>query len=109
MHHINPLSRQILRLSEFRRRTPHLSRQHEVDFVVTSKGRVKELIQVCCRLSDDRIRKREFRSILKASDELGCQNLTVITEDEDGTAEWDGRTIRLIPLWNWLAVIRRAS
>lgn len=78
------------------------NQQHEVDFVVHSNRRIKELIQVCYRLTDERIRNREFRSLIKASDELGCRNLTVITDDTDGAEEWDGRTIRLIPLWKWL-------
>ncbi len=79
---------------------------YEVDFVVMEKSRVKSLIQVCYDLENHSARPREMRALLKASKELKCNELLVITKDKDGELEesWFGitRTVRFIPLWQWL-------
>ncbi|RLJ08695.1 MAG: AAA family ATPase, partial [Candidatus Aenigmatarchaeota archaeon] len=56
----------------------------EVDFVVKEGLKVKQLIQVTYASGRDEIEKREIRSILKASKELGCKNLLIITWDFEG-------------------------
>jgi len=52
-------------------------------------------------------RGRELRALLKASRELKCNNLLVITKEKEGREnfEWFGiqREIKYIPLWKWLA------
>ncbi len=82
------------------------SLQEEVDFIVKEGIKVTQLIQVCYDLSLIKTKEREFRALLKASKELHCQNLLVITSDEEGveTLNWFGitRKIRCIPLWKWL-------
>lgn len=82
------------------------SLQEEVDFIVKEGIKITQLIQVCCDLSSIKTKEREFRALLKASKELHCQNLLVITSDEEGeeTLNWFGTTrkIRCIPLWKWL-------
>jgi len=64
------------------------------------------LIQVCADLKDERTRSREIRAILKASRELRCNNLLILSEQEEKTeeVEWFGMrgTIRYVPLWKWL-------
>lgn len=80
--------------------------QEEVDFVIKQGTRIKQLIQVCYNFADIKTRKREIRALLKASKELKCRNLIIITEDKEGEKEinWFGikRKIRFIPLWEWL-------
>lgn len=82
------------------------SQQEEVDFVIKDGLKIKQLIQVCYNLSSDKTKEREFRALLKGSKELHCQDLLVITSDEEGeeTFNWFGtsRKIRFIPLWKWL-------
>ena len=82
----------------------NISRE-EVDFVIKEKFQIKELIQVCCKIDND-TKKREIRSLLKASKELKCKNLVIITEDYEGETEeeWLGLKgkINYIPLWKWL-------
>ncbi len=82
------------------------SQQEEVDFVIKEGLKIKQLIQVCYNLSSDKTKEREFRALLKGSKELHCQDLLVITSDEEGeeTFTWFGTTrrIRFIPLWKWL-------
>ena len=76
--------------------------QHEVDFVVKEGLRIKQLIQVTYASGRDEIEKREIKSLLKASKELGCKNLLVITWDFEGDESLEGRKIKFVPLWKWL-------
>lgn len=82
------------------------SQQEEVDFIIKEGIKITQLIQVCYDLSSDKTKEREFRALLKGSKELQCQNLLVITADEEGeeTIHWFGTTrkIRCIPIWKWL-------
>ncbi len=74
----------------------------EVDFVVSLGRNVKELIQVSYALDEPQTRERELRALLRASKTLNCRNLTIITGEEEGVEEIDGRRIRFLPLWRWL-------
>ncbi|HII30254.1 AAA family ATPase [Candidatus Woesearchaeota archaeon CG08_land_8_20_14_0_20_47_9] len=78
----------------------------EVDFVVKDGLKTKQLIQVCYDASNPEIKKRELRALLKASRELKCRNLIIITEDEEcqRDAAWFGikRRVKFQPLWKWL-------
>lgn len=81
--------------------------QEEVDFVVKEGTKVTQLIQVCCNVQNPETKKREIRALLKAGRELKCDNLTLITEDQDEgeeEAEWFGikGRIKCVPLWKWL-------
>lgn len=78
----------------------------EVDFVVKEGLRVTRLIQVCADLGEPRRRARELRALVKASAELECADLLLLTEGQSGeeTVAWFGKkgTIRIRPLWRWL-------
>ncbi len=80
--------------------------KEEVDFVVKQGLRVRQLIQVCYDIEDTDTKEREVRALLKASKELKCRNLLVITEDYESEEQesWFGtkRKIRYVPLWKWL-------
>jgi predicted AAA+ superfamily ATPase len=82
------------------------AQQEEVDFVVRQENRVTALIQVCADLQDERTRSREIRALLKASRELRCDNLLILSEQEEKTevTGWFGMkgSIRYVPLWKWL-------
>ena len=82
------------------------AQQEEVDFVVKEGLHVTQLIQVCMDVSDPRTKAREVRALLKASAELKCENLLVLTESVEGTDEvsWFGMqgSVRFVPLWKWL-------
>ena len=74
----------------------------EVDFVVKEGLDIKELIQVSYNIEDYDTRRREIKSLIKASDELKCKNLKIITWDYEDELVVEGRTIKCIPLWKWL-------
>ena len=77
--------------------------QHEeVDFVVKEDLKVKQLIQVCYDITDSETKKRELRALFKASKELKCRNLLIITEDKEGEEMINGKKVDYIPLWKWL-------
>ena len=76
--------------------------QREVDFVIKEGLNVKELIQVCYDIEDLSTKNRELRALIKASKELKCKNLKVITWDYEGREEFRNREIEFIPLWRWL-------
>ncbi len=46
--------------------------------------------------------KREIRSLLKASRELNCDNLLMITWDQDEDVKEEEKKIKVTQLWKWL-------
>ena len=73
----------------------------EVDFIIKEGGRVKQLIQVCYELTPDN-EKREIGALMKASRELNCKNLQIITWNQEDTIERGNLKIEITPLWKWL-------
>lgn len=78
------------------------ARGEEVDFVVKEGLKVKQLIQACWNLGGYETRNREVKALLKASRELKCRNLVVVTEDYEAQEKTGGEKINFIPLWKWL-------
>ena len=76
--------------------------QEEVDFIIRRGIKIKQLIQVCYTIDDYDTKKREVKALLKASKELKCKNLLVITEDKEGEEKIDNKKIKYIPLWKYL-------
>jgi predicted AAA+ superfamily ATPase len=78
----------------------------EVDFVVRKNLKVESLIQACFNIDNPETKSRESRALLKASKELKCENLFILTQDYEAEEElkWfdlSGK-IKFIPLWKWL-------
>ena len=76
------------------------SGEEEVDFVVSERGKVIELIQVTKSLEESR--GREIGALLKAGRRLKCKNLTVITWEEEETIKQGVFRIRVVPMWKFL-------
>lgn len=74
----------------------------EVDFVIRENRRVKQLIQVCYSIEAPDTRERELKALLRASEELKCRNLLVITDDFEGEEKIKGKNIKYVTLWKWL-------
>ncbi|MBU3979364.1 ATP-binding protein [Patescibacteria group bacterium] len=74
----------------------------EVDFAVKKGKRIIQLIQVCQSLQNIETKEREIKSLLKASRELQCDNLLIITASEEAVEKIEGKEISIIPLWKWL-------
>ena len=74
----------------------------QVDFVIAKDGNVQELIQVSYDISTEKTRNREIRGLKNAAKKLKCNNLTLITFEEQETIEKDGYTINVVPATEWL-------
>lgn len=74
----------------------------ECDFVVQENECVNELIQVTWDMYDEETRKRETAGILEASKVTNCNNLTIITSDEETTIISNEKVINVVPAWKWL-------
>jgi predicted AAA+ superfamily ATPase len=81
------------------------AQKEQVDFVIESGGTVTALIQVSADVAE-KARSRKVRALLKASRDLGCENLLLLSEQEEKIekAEWFGikGTVRYVPLGKWL-------
>ena len=78
----------------------------ECDFVVSEDETVRRLIQVTWDMSgtDERsraTRRREIDGLVDAAEALGCEDLTIVTHDEEAALEERGHRIRVIPAWKW--------
>lgn len=76
--------------------------KEEIDFVVKPGLKVQQLIQVCYNIADTVTKKRELKALIKASKELKCSNLLVITENYESEEKVDSKKIKYFPLWKWL-------
>jgi len=47
-------------------------------------------------------RRREIAGLLEASKVTECDNLLIITNDEEAVWNVDGKTIKVTPAWKWL-------
>ncbi|MEM4335409.1 MAG: ATP-binding protein [Candidatus Anstonellales archaeon] len=76
--------------------------QREVDFVIKNGKSVIGLVQTTAISSREEMDGRELGALVKASKELRCNNLLVITRDYEGEEKVGQKSIRFIPLWKWL-------
>ena len=75
---------------------------YEVDFVLVSDNKVVELIQISVDISSQKTFNREVNALFRAGTELHCNNLTLITLNEDRTYTDDNQTINIVSVLNWL-------
>lgn len=85
------------------------SNSREVDFVLRKGIKIEKLIQVCYEIGDIWIKERELKGLTKASEELKCNRLVVITWDYEAEEEFRERKINFIPLWKWLLEIENQN
>lgn len=70
----------------------------EVDFVLRNGAHIERLVQVCFDMSSPKTERREIDSIVECAGELKCDNLTVVTYDDERTIEKDGYKISVVPI-----------
>lgn len=69
----------------------------EVDFVTRQGTHINQLIQVCYDMTSPKTEKREVSSLLECAGELKCNNLLIITNNEEREIHTDGYNIKVIP------------
>jgi predicted AAA+ superfamily ATPase len=77
-------------------------RAKEVDFVVCDQNKVVELIQVAYEIDSQRTYHRETTSLVKASETLSCNRLTLIAFSPTRDVEIDGKTVHIVSALEWL-------
>ncbi|MBO3840861.1 MAG: ATP-binding protein [Candidatus Brockarchaeota archaeon] len=65
--------------------------QNEVDFVIKDGMKVKSLIQATYASGRDEVEKREIRALNEASEELKCNDLSMITWDYEDEIKTDDK------------------
>ncbi len=75
---------------------------HEIDFVLLKSGKIVQLIQVCEIHDEKNIPDREVDNLLKASSELGCNKILIISWTYEAKKEYKGKIIHFLPLWKWI-------
>lgn len=74
---------------------------YECDFVIQSNDSVTRLIQVTWDMSENDTFEREIRGLLEASTATGCENLVIITHDDERIIERNNLQIKVLPAWKW--------
>ncbi len=80
----------------------YATRSHEVDFVIEDKGAVCALIQVSYSISAQDTYSREVEALVKASDELKCRNMQILTFNEEKLIKVGSKVIKVTPTWKWM-------
>lgn len=74
----------------------------ECDFVIQRGDSVTQLIQVTWNMADENTCEREIKGILDASTATGCDNLLIVTKDEEKIITREGKQINVVSAWKWL-------
>ena len=59
---------------------------------------IERLVQVCYDMSSPKTEKREVDAIAECAGELKCDNLTIVTYNDERTIEKDGYKIIIVPI-----------
>ena len=69
----------------------------EVDFVTRQGTHINQLIQVCYDMTSPKTETRKVSSLIECAGELKCNNLLIITNNEEREIHTDGYNIKVIP------------
>ena len=75
---------------------------HEIDFLITEKGKPQNLIQVAMDLDQPQVREREIRSLSAAAALFNIRECIILTEDQKTEIKEEKLRIKVLPLWHWL-------
>ena len=70
----------------------------EIDFVTRRGTQIESLIQVCYDLGNEKALRRELSALVEASQELHCDNLTIITYNTTLTITHKEHQINVMPI-----------
>lgn len=82
---------------------------NEVNFVLRDGIKIKDLIQVCYDIDDFKTKERELKGLIKASEELKCDNLTILTWEYEGEEKFRKKIIKFFPIWKWLLEFKESD
>lgn len=70
----------------------------EVDFVLRDGFKVSRLVQVCYDISNEKTLRREVAALTECAQELNCQDLVIVTMNEERIINKDGLEIHVVPV-----------
>lgn len=70
----------------------------EIDFVTRKGAKVEQLIQVCYDMTSEKTRKRELDALVEAAEELHCDNLFVITNNQQEVMNRGGISLSIVSI-----------
>ena len=76
----------------------HSRNDKEVDFVLRKGAHIERMVQVCYDISSPKTEKREVDAIIESAEELRCNNLTIVTNNDERTIEKNGYKINVVPI-----------
>lgn len=74
----------------------------EVDFIMQTQERKKILVQVCESLANEKTKKREVAALSEAMAELGLESSIIVTRNEEGHLNIEGKKVSVMPIWRFL-------
>ena len=74
----------------------------EIDFLIKKDKKVAKLIQVAYSLSQLNAKEREIKSLIIGSEQLKCDDLTIVTMEDDGEEVVGGKKIKIVSLGRFL-------
>lgn len=91
----------LLRNQEADQKICYFSDKHECDFIVQQGTEVKSLVQVSWDIRDEETRKRELDGLEEANKRTHCQNLVIVTFEDEEAIETSYGTVQVVPAWKW--------
>ncbi len=82
------------------------SRDREIDFLISDRGKIIELIQVSYDINNSKTLDRELKSLVEGSKKTGCENLTLIACTETRKIVYDNKEVNIISAIEWLLRFR---
>jgi predicted AAA+ superfamily ATPase len=76
---------------------------HECDFIVTEKGKIDRLIQVCYELTPEN-REREQRGLQEAMDFFHTDRGLIVTYNQKDAYMQNGKQIKILPVYEYLSI-----
>ena len=81
--------------------TFYFQKKGECDFVLREGAKIKEVIQVCYKLTEKN-KDREIKGLLEAMDEFKLKEGLILTYDDEKGFKVRGKKIKVLPVWKWL-------
>ena len=75
----------------------HSRNDKEVDFVLREGTHIKQLVQVCYDMRNEKTLRREVDSLVECAGELKCNDLIIVTNEDERTIEKSGYRIKIVP------------
>ncbi len=74
----------------------------EVDFLMTERGKPKQLIQATVSMENNKVKERELAPLLAAAEKFKIDDCLILTDDQSVEISSGRLEIKVRPIWSWL-------